>query len=217
MPDLSFQIERAEPQLHAAAPILLFALRISQAEGSVTPIHTIALRCQIRVEPARRTYTTAERERLRDLFGTPERWGQTLRQMLWTHVSLTVPPVGATALVNLPVPCTLDFSLAATKYFDALADGEIPLLFLFSGTVFFEANDGALQVSQISWEKEAGFRLPAVTWRKLMEHYYPNTALLSLRKDIFDRLDCYRRNQGLLTWEHALDRLLASANEPVIP
>jgi len=125
--------------------------------------------------------------------------------------------MGATGLVNLTVPCTLDFSLAATKYLDALDDGEIPLLFLFSGTIFFESNDGALQVSHISWEKEAGFRLPAVTWRKLMDHYYPNTALLSLRKDIFDRLDSYRRNHGLLTWEHALDRLLASANEPVIP
>ena len=64
---------------------------------------------------------------------------------------------------------------------------------------------------------QAGFRLPAVTWRKLMDHNYPNTALLSLRKDTFDRLDSYRRNHSLLTWEHALDRLLASANEPVIP
>jgi len=50
-----------------------------------------------------------------------------------------------------------------------------------------------------------------------MDHYYPNTALLSLQKDIFDRLDSYGRNHGPLTWEHALDRLLASANEPVIP
>ena len=217
MPDLNFQIERAEPKLHAAAPTLVFALRVSQAEDSATSIHTIALRCQIRVEPARRTYTTSERERLRDLFGTPERWGQTLRPMLWTHVSLTVPPFCSTALVDLPVPCTLDFSLAAARYFDALDDGEIPLLFLFSGTIFFEANDGALQVCQISWEKEAGFRLPAMTWRKLMDHYYPNTALLSLRKDVFERLERYRRDHGLLTWEHALDRLLSSASEPVIP
>ena len=113
------------------------------------------LRCQVRIEPARRRYTPAEKERLLDLFGTPERWGQTLRPMLWTHVSAVVPPFEGEAVVDLPVPCSFDFSLAATKYFAALDGGEIPLCFLFSGTIFYEAADGGLQVAQIPWEKEA--------------------------------------------------------------
>jgi hypothetical protein len=217
MPELSFQVEGAEPQRHAAAPTLLFALRVTEAGDPPTPIHTIALRCQVRIEPARRSYTPSERERLRDLFGTPDRWGQTLRPMLWTHISATVPPFEGATTVGLPVPCSFDLSLAATRYFDGLESGDLPLCFLFSGTIFFEADDGALQVSQISWEKEATFRLPAATWRELMDHYYPNTAWLSLRKDVFDRLDRYRRDKGLPTWDRALERLLASTEEPVTP
>ena len=115
------------------------------------------------------------------------------------------------------MPCSYDFSLAATKYFDALEEGEMPLCFLFSGTIFHEAADGALQVAQISWEKEAYFRLPAATWRGLMDAYYPNTAWLCLRKDVFDRLDHYRSRQGLPTWEQAMERLLSAAEEPVTP
>ena len=102
------------------------------------------MRCQIRIEPARRRYTDAEQERLLDLFGTPERWGQTLRPMLWTHAVAVVPPFIGTAVADLPVPCSYDFSLAATKYFGGLEGGEIPLCFLFSGTIFYEAEDGAL-------------------------------------------------------------------------
>ena len=115
------------------------------------------------------------------------------------------------------MPCSYDFSLAATKYFAALEGGDLPLCFLFSGTIFYEAADGALQVAQIPWEKEATFRLPAATWRALMDLYYPNSAWLCLRKDVFDRLDQYRSRQGLPTWEQALERLLASSEEPVTP
>lgn len=217
MPDLNFQVEAAEPQHQAAAPLLLFKLRITEAVRAgqpPTPVHTVALRCQVRIEPARRRYGSAEQQRLVDLFGTPERWGQTLRPLLWTHLSLIVPTFTGSATVDLPVPCSYDFSLAATKYFAALETGDLPLCFLFSGTIFYEGADGALQVAQIAWEKEASFRLPAATWRGLMESYYPNSAWLCLRKDVFDRLNEYKSRQGLPTWEQALERLL-SAREPV--
>src|SRR5581483_3886286 len=118
-----FQVEGAEPERFAAAPLLLFKLRVMEADTPPTPIHSIVLRCQVRIEPARRRYTAAERERLLDLFGTPERWGQTLRPLLWTHVSAVVPPFTGSSVVDLAVPCAYDFSLAATKYFDALAGG----------------------------------------------------------------------------------------------
>jgi hypothetical protein len=217
MPDLNFQVEGAEPERFAAAPLLLFKLSVTEASTPPTPIHSIVLRCQLRIEPARRRYTAAERERLLDLFGTPERWGQTLRPMLWTHISAVVPPFTGSSVVDLAVPCSYDFSLAATKYFDALEGGEIPLCFLFSGTIFYEAATGNLQVAQIPWEKEAAFRLPATLWRELMDLYYPNSAWICLRKDVVDHLSRYRRRQGLATDEQALERLLAAAEETVLP
>jgi hypothetical protein len=216
MPELHYQVEGAAPEPFAAAPLLLFRLRIAQA-GTAEPIQTVILRSQVRIEPSRRRYSPAEQERLLDLFGTPERWGQTLRPMLWTHAGVVVPSFLGSTVVDLPVPCSYDFSLAATKYFDALEGGEIPLCFLFSGTAFYEAADGALQAVPIPWDREAYFRLPAATWRGLMDTYYPNSAWLNLRKDVFDRLAQYRSRRGLATWEQTLESLLAAAREPVAP
>jgi hypothetical protein len=216
MPDLEFQVEGAEPQRFAASPHLLFRLRIRESvpDGAEpTPIHAIALRCQVRIEPARRGYSPAEEPRLLDLFGTRDRWDRTLRSMLWTHVSAVLPSFTGEGEADLPVPCSFDFSLAATKYFDALEGGSIPLSFLFSGTIFHEGEDGSLRVAPISWEKEASFALPAATWRGLMDAYYPGTAWLCLRKDVFDRLHAFRSERGLPTPEAALERLLAAGEE----
>ncbi len=215
MPDLNFTIDRAEPLPHAASPLLIFKLRIRETVADEDPvtIPAIALRCQIRIEPTRRRYVEPEQERLLDLFGEPERWGQTLRSMLWTHTSLVVPQFQGSTVVDLPVPCTFDFNVAATKYFYSLEDGEIPLCLLFSGTIFYAAEEGFLQVSQISWEKEANYRLPVRVWKDMMAHYYPNSAWLSLRQDVFDRLYRYKSRRGLPTWEHALESLLDANGE----
>ena len=218
MPELNFQVEGAEPQRFAASPHLLFKLRLTEAVTpgqQPTPIHAVALRCQVRIEPGRRHYNVAEQDRLLDLFGTPERWGRTLRPMLWTHLSAVVPPFTRSHVVDVPVPCCYDFSLAATKYFAALEEDAMPLCFLFSGTIFHQTADDVLQVAQISWEKEAYFRLPVETWRGLMDLYYPNCAWLCLRKDVFDALNQYRSRQGLPTWEQALERLLTLPSPPL--
>jgi hypothetical protein len=209
MPDLSFQVESAEAARFAAAPLLLFKLRLAQRAAAM-PIHAIALRCQIRIEPARRRYENKERERLLDLFDTPDRWSQTLRPMLWTHTSAVVGPFTDCIVVDLPVPCTFDFNVAATKYFYALEEGEIPLSLLFSGTVFHEVEDAGLQVAQIPWDREAAFRLPVRVWKEMMELHYPNSAWLCLRRDVFDRLYQYKSEHRLPTWEQALESLLPS-------
>ena len=150
------------------APMLAFRLHVSDgAAGDGTDdISCIVLRCQIRIEPTKRRYTSHEQEQLIDLYGPPERWGQTLRAMLWTHTSAVVPGFSGSTLIDLPVPCTYDFNLAATKYFHALQDGEVPLNLLFSGTVFHTGAGGVLQVAQIPWEKEASFRLPVRIWQE---------------------------------------------------
>jgi hypothetical protein len=46
-----------------------------------------------------------------------------------------------------------------------------------------------------------------------MDHYYPNSAWLCLRKDVFDRLYEYKRQRGLPTWEQALESLLPSEGQ----
>src|SRR5258708_5130401 len=118
MPDLNFRVESAEPDRTAAVPLLRFRLGVD--ESTRASIRTAMLNCQIRIEPARRRYTPHEQERLVDLFGTPERWGQTLRPMPWTTIPLSVRAFSGTTSAELSVPCTYDFSLAATKYFDGL-------------------------------------------------------------------------------------------------
>jgi Family of unknown function (DUF6084) len=219
MPDLNFEVERAESVSHAATPLLNFRLRITDAAGAdALPIPAVALRCQIRIEPTRRKYVVPEQERLLDLFGEPSRWSQTLRSMLWTHTSLIVTPFTGHTVVDLPVPCTYDFNLASTKYFYALEDGEVPLSLLFSGTIFYaEGTEGSLQVSPISWEKEAVFRLPVSVWKAMIDHYYPNIAWLCLRQDVFDQLYLFKSRLCLPTWEQALERLLDASREGVEP
>src|SRR5271167_4210741 len=152
MPDLRFKIEEAAVVPFAIAPMLAFKLRIANANAEEI-IHTVALRCQIQIDVTRRRYKAEEQAHMRDLFGEPERWSQTLRTLLWTHASVVVPSFHDTTLTPLHVPCTFDFNVAATKYFDGLTDGEIPLQFLFSGTVFYADDEGVLQVAPISWEQ----------------------------------------------------------------
>jgi hypothetical protein len=212
VPDLSFHVEGAEAVPFSASPLLAFKLRIANASAA-EQIQTVALRCQIQLETTRRHYNAQEQERLRDLFGEPERWSQTLRAMLWTHASLIVTPFQASTLVELPVPCTFDFNVAAAKYFAGLEDGEVPLNLMFSGTVFYETDEGALQVEQISWDKEAKYRLPVRVWKEMMDIYYPNSAWLSLRRDVFDRLYLYKMRRGIPTWEQAIESILPAVEK----
>jgi len=168
----------------------------------------VALRCQIQIEATRRRYSAKDQESLLDLFGEPDRWSQTLRSLLWTHASVVVPAFQGSTVADVPVPCTFDFNVAATKYFHGLSDGEIPLCFLFSGTVFYAQADGGLHVSPISWTKEARFKLPVKVWREMMDAFYPNSAWLCLRRDVFERLYQYKVSRGIPTWEQAFDRML---------
>jgi len=216
MPELDFQVEGAEPTPYAASPMIALKLRVSQvkeADAPLAKIHSVALQCQIRLEPGRRRYSPAEQEKLVELFGEPKRWGQTVRSTLWVNASVVVPGFVEQARVDLPVVCTYDFNIATTKYFYALEDGEVPLCLLFSGTIFYAGPESALQIEQISWEKETSFRLKVQVWKQMMEMYYPNSAWLNLRRDVFDQLYRYKMARGLPTWEQALQSLLTAAKE----
>jgi len=214
MPDLRLTIEGAEVVQYAAAPLLAFKLRIANHPSEET-IHTVALRAQIQIEATRRKYDANEQARLLDLFGEPDRWGQTLRSMLWTHASVVVPRFTGSALADIVVPCTFDFNVAATKYFHGVASGDLPLCFQFSGTVFYHGENETLQVAPISWDKEAKYRLPVKVWKDLMDVYYPNSAWLALQRDTFEKLYQFKVRDGIPTWEEALERALRALSETV--
>ena len=214
MPDLDFKVEAAEAFAFAASPQLSFKIRITNANAE-EQIQSIALRCQIQIQATQRKYAVEEQKRLLDLFGVPERWSRTLRSMLWTHATVMVPPFLGSTLVELPVPCTFDFNVAATKYFAALAEGEVPLELMFSGTVFYQPAELGLQVEQIPWDRETKYRLPVSVWREMMELYYPNSAWLCLRRDVFEKLSQYKMDRGIPTWEQTLEGLIPVAQPSV--
>lgn len=215
MPDLDFKIEGAEVVRFSASPAIAFKVHVTNSNPEEI-IHSVALRCQIQIEVTRRRYTAEDKEKLRDLFGEAGRWSQTLRNLLWTHVSVNVPPFHGETVVDVSVPCTFDLNVAATKYFHGLGDGDVPLCMMFSGSVFYARDGEGLQVAPISWDKEARFSLPVTVWRDMMESYYPGTAWLCLRRDVFDRLYDYKVRHGIPTWEEALEKMLP-AEETVGP
>ena len=209
-PALNFAIEGAAAVPFAAVPTIAFRMSV-QCPLAAQTIQSVALRCQIQIEAQRRNYKAEEKAGLRDLFGEPDRWSQTLRPLLWSHASITVPEFEGAVKVELPVACTFDFNVAAAKYFHAVEEGDVPLVFQFSGTIFYAAADGAMRIAQIGWDRETRFRLPAYVWREMMDLYYPNSAWLRLRRDVFERLLAYKQQQGVATWEEAIEHLLPAA------
>jgi hypothetical protein len=208
MPELHFKIEGAEAVPNAATPLIALKLRITNFPATET-IHAVTLRCQVQIEPAKRRYVPNEQEKLLDLFGTPERWARTVKPLLWMNTSVAVPRFTGELLVDLELPCTFDFNVAATKYFHALDSGDIPVAVMFSGTLFYEGPDGALQISQVPWDRESSFRLPVSVWKEMMEMHHPNSAWLYLRRDSFEQLYNYKVRHGLPTWEQAIAKALA--------
>jgi len=206
MPNLNFAIEDAQPLRFAAAPHIGFTLRVTDPSGA--DIHTVILQCQVHLDVIRRRYTADEQGRLIDLFGEPSQWNHTLHRMLWANTNLVVPAFNGSTAASLQVPCTFDFNVGVTKYFEGLDEGHIPVSVYFSGTIFFAAETGGLQVEKISWEKEASYDLPLQIWRDMMNAYYPNTAWLCLRRDAFDKLYAYKLRHGIPTFEQVLETVV---------
>jgi Family of unknown function (DUF6084) len=209
--DLAFTVVDAQRLEYAAVPTLRFVVRV-EAPGGET-VRSILLDTQIQIAARRRHYDEAAYDRLFELFGPPADWGTTLRTLLWHRLTVVVPAFTGTTEVDVHVPCTYDLEVAASRYFDALSDGAVPLEFLFSGSVFAAGPGGALQVTRLSWEQEAEYRLPVRVWREVMDAYFRGHAWLRLRKDAFDRLAAYKSRNALATWEDTLDALLPAPEE----
>ncbi len=212
MPELSFHIDDVAAMPHAATPMLGARLRIENARAS-EPAHSISLNCQVMIEPLGRSYSAVEEARLLDLFGERERWAQSMKPLLWTIAVLKVPTFTERIIIDVPLPCTLDFDVAATKYFYGLEQGAIRASATFSGTVFYARGDGALQVMQIPWQSEARFRVTSGEWRAAIDAHYPENQWLRLPRDTFDRLYRCKVLKKLPHWEQVVDYLLDQAEQ----
>ncbi|MFI5972166.1 DUF6084 family protein [Streptomyces sp. NPDC051452] len=208
MTDLEISCTGVRPEPYGAGPTLLFGLRIEESDHR--PVHAVALRCQIRIEPARRTYEPEEVDMLADLFGEPGRWDTTLKPLQFAHASITVPGFTGPTEVELPVPCTYDTEVASASYFRALTQGEIPLLLLYSGTVF--TSDGGFRAEPIPWHKESAYRMPVRVWRQLIDTYFPGTGWIRVRNDCLEALRRYRSERALPSWEQVVTELLGAAD-----
>jgi hypothetical protein len=208
-PRLAFAIDGAYAVEHAAVPTMAFHLRVSSDQ----PVQSVQLDVQLQIAARRRFYDEPEQERLWDLFGTPDRWSDTLRTLPWLRTTLVVPPFEETTLVELPVVCTYDLDVTAARYFAALAGGEVPLEFLFNGAVFYRGEDGRLQTVRIDWDSEADYRLPVAVWRAAIDRHFPGSAWLRLGREPFDRLLAYKARRGLLTMDETVRLLLEEAGD----
>jgi hypothetical protein len=191
-------------------PNLIAKVRIEETTGE--PVHALALRAQVRIDAHRRSYTEEEERGLLDLFGSRSRWSETLKPFLWMHTSAMVQGFTGSTEVDLVLPCTYDFEVAGAKYLAALRDGTIPLELLFSGTIFARGATG-YAVTQIPWDREARFELPAQVWRALMDQYFPGSGWLRLDRDAFDALGHFKAVRGLTSWEEAVSTLLAEVGQ----
>ena len=208
MADLIFGYTGATAERYAATPTVTFALTITERTG--VRVHAIALRCQIRIEPHRRRYSAAEAQRLHDLFGDPSRWAETVKPIQLATITTMVPAVTAVTEVDLPVPCTYDLEVASARYLQGLDDGAIPLLLLFSGTVFVATEEG-FSVELVPWSAEATYRMPVSVWHDLVNLHFPGRAWLPCGRETLDALSAFKAKHALPTWDATLSALLAEA------
>lgn len=212
MPDLLFRAGELEAVPYAAVPTIAARVNIVNLVKD-EPIQSVLLSCQVQLQPLGRTYSPAEEMRLLDLFGERESWGRTMNPLHWMNVVLKVPGFTGETAVDLPLPCSFDFDVAANKYFYGLEAGSIAMKVMFSGTVFYPDEQNSMRIAQIPWDREVRFHLPVELWKRTMDAHYGNCAWLRVTREIFDRLYLYKTNQCSPTWDAALERLLNLAED----
>ena len=214
MPDLDFQIINAEVKPYAAVPTLSFKLQITNAVAG-EEVYAAAIKCQVIVEATKRSYSEDEKSKLREVFGEPKRWEETVKGLFWTNVTIPVPRFTGSTVIDVPIASSEDHLMAAGKYFYSVKDGEIPLAFLFSGTLFYKNAEDKLQVTQVPWNKEAAYKMPAFLWQQMMDTYFPNARWIQLRNDIFDKLYRYKAAGSFPSLESCIESLLEQAAKKI--
>jgi hypothetical protein len=209
--DWTFTVLDIAATPYAAAPELTARLRVETA--SVVQVHAVALRCEVQIEPQRRRYDMDDAVGLRALFGDRDRWSQTLKPFPWMQSHTTVQGFTGSTDAELALPCTYDFDITGSRFLHAVGAGTVPLALLFSGTAFVRGAEG-LAVERIPWDSEARYDMPVQVWREMLESYFPRSGWIRLEHDVLSALGDYRSRLGLVSWEEAVTRLLASVDTP---
>jgi hypothetical protein len=205
MSDLAFTVLDIAADRYAAAPQLLARIRVEETSGAV--IHAMAVRTQVMIEPQRRPYVVSESDGMLDQFGERSRWKDTLRPFLWTFATTMVSGFSGHLEFDLPIPCTYDIEVTASKYLHSLRDGNVPIRLLFGGTVFSRGETG-FSVEQVAWNLEAAYSLPVSVWTELMDHFFPNAGWLRLDRDTIAALIRFKGENSFVTWEQVFAALL---------
>lgn len=206
--DLDFTCLDVVSDRFAAGPTVVLKMRATETSGG--RVHAVALRCQVRVEPVRRSYGDGEAAKVVDLFGDRPRWGSTMQPMQLAFLSQVLSSFTGTCDFDLVLPLSYDVEVAAHKYLAALEGGEAPLILLFSGTVFSGAL-GSLSVQPVPWHKETQVRMPVAVWREAMDAHFPGQAWLRLSRSAYDDLATYRGRHGLVGWDDVVAKLVREA------
>ncbi len=211
MAELTIDVTGVRVEPYAAVPTIVWTLRLGESTGEV--VHAISLRTQVRIEPQRRHYDNDERDRLLDMFGEAPQWSESLRPFMWAHMDTALGGFTGELTTEVPMAVTYDFEVAGSKYLHALGDdGEVPLVFFFSGTVFTKGSEG-FAAELVPWHLEAHYRMPVSVWRETMDRYFPGGGWIRMQSDSIDRLQRYRTEQALPTWDQAIAALLKAAGE----
>jgi hypothetical protein len=203
IPEPEFWVLDASAVPHAAAPTLSFRMRIR--DQSELEVYTVALTVQIHLEAAQRPHDDETRARLADVFGEPERWGDTARGVMWAKRDVLVPSFTGTTSFDLELPCSTDLEEATTRYLQAVPDGEAPLSFHFNGQVFYRGAEDRMQLTMVPWHAEAQFRLPLQTWRAAVGDA---GGLVRVSDETFEVLKRHRLERGLPSLGEAVADLL---------
>jgi len=210
-PEPEFAVLGARALRHAAAPMMMLDLLVSEPSGQ--PVYMIGLTVQVMLEPARRAYDDVARSRLAGLFGPPERWAVTTHSLVWAQVDVVVPAFTGSTTVSIPIACSYDLELAAAKYLHAIPDGEVPMALHFNGMVYYPDAHGGLQMVLVPWSRSVDYRMPIAAWRETVEHYYPNTGWAAMRSQTLRALERERVARGLPTYDACIARLLADGRD----
>lgn len=208
-PAPEFAILGVEHVPHSAAPTLHFTGSVSETSGR--EVYAIALSAQVMLDPARRTYDDATREKLFELFGAPERWGATTHSFLWAELSVLVHSFTGASTFRLTMPCNYDLEIAATKYLHSVPGGEVPMSFHFTGTIFYRGDGDRLQIVKVPWTSTVRFQMPASVWRDMIEEHYPNGGWVRLSDATLERLGRQKAAAGHPTFDATVTDLLAGA------
>jgi hypothetical protein len=210
MPRLQFGVRSVQAATDAATPSLRATLSIA-AEAGVSVLG-LALNVDVRIAAERRRYSDAERGRLRELFGSDGDWDRSIGPIVWTRGTINVPAFEDSVDTTVILPCGYEFDMVAVKYATALEGGFIPVEILPTGTVFYRGGERML-AGKLPWDTEIAFRIDVSTWRAAVDAVFNGTAWLRIDDRLLRRLQTYRAQHGLTTWDSTIEALL-SGREP---